>query len=103
MMMKRFVAAAVRLSLPFLLTGAVVASLAPRPASAEDYRFDFHPPTLQEQNAAAIADFRAWAVDAGRAGSVGAFPNFHTAQYGPSFVAGTIFVGGAVAQWRDVP
>jgi hypothetical protein len=102
MMMKTVVAAVARLSVPLLLTGALVLGMAPRPARADDYSFNFRYPTVQDLNAQAIPMFRDRMVRANNAGFVGGFPNFHSAWYGNRLVGGTIFVSSAVAQWRNV-
>jgi hypothetical protein len=104
MMMKTVMTTVIRLAVPLLLTGALVLTAAPRPASAdENWQFGFAAPTPQQVADAAMGSFRSSAVEANNEGFVGAFPNFFTAWYGPAFVAGTVFVGTNVAQWRDVP
>lgn len=47
--------------------------------------------------------FRAVHDYAVRKGFVGAFPNFHQADYGQGIVYGTFFLKPEAAEWRDVP
>ena len=67
------------------------------------YTGTFGPVIAPDPAEMAMRDFTQRAELAAREGFVGGFPNFYTATYGRSNVAGTIFLKHGCSVWRDIP
>jgi hypothetical protein len=71
------------------------------PSTVLNYR-PFPPSPPPNPADVAMEMFRHRNKKASEEGFVGAFPNFHVAQYGLNHVGGTIFLKPGMAEWRDV-